>query len=537
LGNKRFSWWVGAAPLLHYNGAMSARGRRILTFWLALAFVGSALPALALAGDKTIVLLDIEGETTPRLRKSLERMVKSQHEIMPGATYRDAARRLRAKKLTPNNVKKVCAYLKVDGVIDGTVSQDDDGYQFIIRVRSAAEGIIEKRIPVRLVEPRLREQVADRLASRLLLAIESLPSVNKDGEDATRVAAARRRKRPEKVDDAEITELTGTPRRKPSKRPSLEDEDRDDRDSDDGDSDENDSDEGTRTAARDDGDGDDGGDEGLDGELDSDAESLTSVGSTPRTTPLLVNLGVSFIGRKLSFSYSGAEGSAPPGFSGTPVPGAYLVGEVYPSAFSDGPRGKLANLGIGLVIDRVIKLNSAVGEEMPVNLATRMWRYGANVRYRHNFDEAANGYSVQASLGFNSAGFAIKKSEAPAGVNVDVPNVNYKYLDVGVGGRVPLIKKLSFLAEAKLLAPLTTGQIQTNSHYGPATVLGFDGEAVFEYQITESLMARAGARLMLVNFSFDGDGALDDRDGNGEDDVSGASDRYLGGFLTAGYWF
>jgi hypothetical protein len=108
---------------------LAVRGRRILTFWLAFAVVLSALPTLAAAGDgKTIVLLGVEGERTPRLKNSLEQMIKTQHEILPGSVYRDAARRLRAQKLTPKNVKKVCAYLKVDGLVDGTVVEDEAGY-------------------------------------------------------------------------------------------------------------------------------------------------------------------------------------------------------------------------------------------------------------------------------------------------------------------------------------------------------------------------------------------------------------------------
>jgi len=221
------------------------------------------------------------------------------------------------------------------------------------------------------------------------------------------------------------------------------------------------------------------------------------------------------------------------------VPGAYLAAELYPSAFSDGERTALADFGIGFVFDRVIKLNATVeGTGMEdVRLGTTMWRYGANLRYRHNFDDGHNGYSVHGSLGFSWAGFGIDKASAPDGVSVDVPNVDYKYVDIGGGGRVPISDKFSVLAEAKFLAPLNTGEIQENDHYGPATVMGFEGEAALEYQFFGSFMARAGVRYMLLDFSFDGDGALDDRDGNGEDDVSGASDRYLGGFLTGGYWF
>jgi hypothetical protein len=539
----------------------AARGRRFLTSWLAFGIVFSSVSAFAGPGDKTIVLLEVEGEQTPRLRRSLERMVKSQqHEILPGTVYRDAARRLRATKLTPNNVKKVCAYLKVDGVLDGTVVQDAEGYRFIVRLRSASSGIIEKKFPLRLVQPHLKEATADQLAARLLLAIDNLPLVDKDGEDATRVAAARKgngaKKRrsaaKDEAEDAEDDELSevkssGKGRRGAAvagksgagaraKKSARQDEDEAELEE------EEEPGEGTadeRVAAQGDEESGDEGEDEVDGSLEDDTDSPAASGSTPRTTALLVNAGVSFIGRKLSFSYSGAAEQGPPGFSGTPVPGAYVVGEVYPAAF-DGKRGALADLGVGFVVDRVIKLNSAVDDGTgmaTVNLGTRMWRYGANLRYRHNFDAAPNGYSVHGSIGYTSAGFSISKGEAPDGVNVDVPNVGYRVIDAGGGGRIPILEKLSFLAEAKFLAPLDTGPIQGNAQYGPATVMGFEGEAAFEYQITPNFMARAGGRLMLISFSFDGDGALDDRDGNGENDVSGASDRYLGGFVTGGYSF
>ncbi|HYU15593.1 MAG TPA: hypothetical protein VEL05_05970, partial [Candidatus Acidoferrum sp.] len=303
----------------------------------------------------------------------------------------------------------------------------------------------------------------------------------------------------------------------------------------------------TRSAAAASGDGDEDEasreeDEGaLDGSVDDEAEVRAPGKTTPRTTPLLVNAGLSFMGRTLSFNYSGSDASqAPPGFAGTPVPGAYVSGEVYPALFG-ASRGALANVGVGFVVDRVIRLNATMddGSGNTVSLPTRMWRYGADLRYRHNFGSAAepNGYSLQASLGYNTAGFAIDRSSAPAGASVDMPNVNYKYVDAGLGGRIPVGDRLSILAEAKFLAPLDTGSIQEAQQYGGASVLGFDTEAVLEYQITGRWIARAGGRLMVLSYSFDGNGALDDRDQNGQLDVTGASDRYLGGFVTGGYCF
>ena len=97
------------------------------------------------ASDKYIVMLDIEGERSPRLKKSISRMVKEQYKVMEGSSYRDAARRLRAEKLTPTNVKKVCGYLEADGVIDGTLVKAAEQYKFILRLRSCQTGAITKK--------------------------------------------------------------------------------------------------------------------------------------------------------------------------------------------------------------------------------------------------------------------------------------------------------------------------------------------------------------------------------------------------------
>jgi len=568
----------------------AVRGRKLLFSWLVFGILLPALPATARAGGKTIVMLDIEGERDDRLSKSVERMVKNGHEILPGSTYRDAARRLRAEKLTPNNVMKVCGYLKVDGVLDGTLVQDDDGYRFIVRLRSAADGVIEKKFPIRLKEPRLTEKIANQLAERLIVSIDNLPAVDKDGDDATRVASARDKRRTGDDDDdaetgrskarksrvAAASAAASGKSRKVKKRRKVglgevePDDDmagadrmagasedkggekagRDDarvahaakkaKDDDDEpvEDDELVEEGGPRRVAMRDGGDDDGegsgGDGDVEGSLDAEAARVNLMG--PRASPFVVDLGISFVGRKLTFDYSGTPDQAPPGYSGTLVPGAYLEAEAYPAGFEAGG-GALADFGIGIVVDRVFSLNSTVEDEgmAAVSLPTRMWHYGANLRYRHNFGEGADGITVHGDVGYNTTGFAIDKGDATGGV--DVPNVNYKYVDVGAGGRIPIAGPLAFLAEAKFLAALKTGAIQTVEQYGPAIVKGFEGEGAIEVQITSSIHARAGGRITQLGYKFDGDGALDDRDGNGENDVSGASDRFLGGFVTAGYSF
>jgi len=610
---------------------MAARGQLFIAF----AVLGGALLPFVrqaeAAKDKHIVLLDIEGERSPRLKKSIARMVKEQYQVMEGSSYRDAARRLRAEKLIPVNVKKVCAYLEVDGVIDGTLVKEDGRYKFTLRLRSAVTGAIAKKIPMYINQPSLSQNMADQLEERLLAAIADLPrsgggtkvkakgrADDDDDEDEdtgfvskkkgkkakqaaddedddeeeeeeaphkmtkaekkkAKAAALAEKKREEKEareeaarearekkerekaekemarkkkkakqdedededDDADDTGAVVSKKGKSKKAAAKEDDDEaDDEDSDDADKDE-DEDEPKRAAMRDAGEQEEDADDASNPDLglEKSAEKPTSA-SGVRTTPLLVNAGMSFVGRNLTFKSSAPADQAPRGYQGKTVPGVYATGELYPMTFA-GAKGALANIGVGFVADRVIKLNSSVSDGMDGTtlLPTKQSRYGVNLRYRHNFGTGPRGVSLLASVGYNKLTFSIDKSGAPDNVIVDVPNTSYTYVDPGLGVRVPLAGALSALVEGKFMAVLGTGEIQQPEQYGAATVTGFDGDLGLEYALGDHFLARAGARLIMLGYSFKGNGELSDRDGNGSADVGGASDRYLGGYLTAGYAF
>jgi hypothetical protein len=607
---------------------MAARGQ----IFLAVAVLGGALLPFVrqaeAASDKYIVLLDIEGERSPRLKKSINRMIKEQYKVMEGSSYKDAARRLRAEKLTPTNVKKVCGYLEVDGVVDGTIVKEDGRYKFTLRLRSAVTGAIAKKIPMFINQPSLSQNMSDQLEERLLAAIADLPRAgggtkiknksnfaaddddedvvpikgkkgkkakgadDEDDEDeedepkkmtkaekraaakkakaealaekkaeekAAREEAAREKKEREKAekemakkkkkarsdddddedDDADEEVASKSKKgKKDSKKAAARDDD-DEADDDEAAVDEDDAedeDEPKRAAMRDAGDDDDDASNPDLGLEKSAAQPSASTGM--RTTPLVVNAGVSFIGRNLSFKSSAPADQQPQGYKGTTVPGVYATGELYPATFA-GVKGVLANVGVGFVADRVIKLNSSVSDGMDGTtlLATKQSRYGANLRYRHNFGDGPRGVSVWGAVGYNRLTFSMDKSAAPEGVIVDVPNVAYSYVDPGLGVRVPVAGALSAAVEGKFLAVLGTGEVQTPEQYGAATVTGFDADAALEYAFSDHFLARAGARLIQIGYSFKGNGVLSDRDANGSADVGGASDRYLGGYVTAGYAF
>jgi hypothetical protein len=630
VASTRFCTLIRQALLLHRVDRMAARGQ----IFLAVAVLGGALLPFVrqaeAASDKYIVLLDIEGERSPRLKKSINRMIKEQYKVMEGSSYKDAARRLRAEKLTPTNVKKVCGYLEVDGVVDGTIVKEDGRYKFTLRLRSAVTGAISKKIPMFINQPSLSQNMSDQLEERLLAAIADLPRAgggtkiknkskfaadedededvvpikgkkgkkakgadDEDDEDeedepkkmtkaekraaekkakaaalaekkaeekAAREEAAREKKEREQAekemakkkkkarsdddedeDDEADEEVASKSKKgkKDSKKAAAAKEDDDEADDDEAAVDEDDAedeDEPKRAAMRDAGDDDDDASNPDLGLEKSAARPSASTGM--RTTPLLVNAGVSFVGRNLTFKSSAPADQQPQGYKGKTVPGVYATGELYPASFA-GVKGVLANVGVGFVADRVIKLNSSVSDGMDGTalLAAKQSRYGANLRYRHNFGDGPRGVSVWGAVGYNRMTFSIDKAAAPENVIVDVPNVAYSYVDPGLGVRVPIAGALSAAVEGKFLAVLGTGEVQTPEQYGAATVTGFDADAALEYAFGDHFLARAGARLIQIGYSFKGNGTLSDRDANGSADVGGASDRYLGGYVTAGYAF
>jgi hypothetical protein len=560
---------------------MAARGRQLL-FCAALTGLLVALGPRVASADKYIVVLDIEGERTPRLKKALTRMVKAHHEAMDGSVYRRAARRLRKQKLTPTNVKKVCDYLKADGIIDGTLVKDDGRYRFTIRLRSGRTGAISKKIPMYINTPSLSENMAVQLEERLVAAIDALPRVSGRDDDLEdeeefvarkkvdkkaerkrleekrlaakekrleqkRKAEEDKRRREEEKAEARRKKQDAEDRGKASKRRAareeedLDDEEGDDFDDEEGDQAFDDEDPRPKRAAMKDA----GDDEEEDDDPDDDDPDATvgksarpSGPTSPRTTPVLVHAGLSVTGRKLSFRYAGDEANRPLGYKGSPVPGIYAEGELYPLAFG-GKRGALANIGIGFMIDRVLRLSSAVADGMggTAQLATTQARYGGSLLYRWNFGSGPDGISVTPSLGYSKLAFLIDKAAAPDGVVVDVPNVSYTFAEVGAAIRVPIAGPVAGILEAKFLAVLDTGEIQQPTQYGAATVTGVDADGGLEMRFGQHFLARAGARLLLMGYDFKGTGEMADRDANGEIDVGGAADRYLGGYMTAGYIF
>ncbi len=242
------------------------------------------------------------------------------------------------------------------------------------------------------------------------------------------------------------------------------------------------------------------------------------------------HLGMSFIGRTLQFSLNDlAPGDFTPyGYDGSLASGVAIDGEVYPLG-SLGNR-YIAGIGIGLSFDRTLALKSTQDGMEEFDSVQMAW--GAGLRYAYELGDKPDEMTVRARVGYNSLGHSIDFGDM-----VYVPDVNYAYVDVGAGFRMMVIPKLAAAADVRYLVVLSTGTFAEADNYGGTSAWGLDFDLGADYEVIPNVLVRAGVRYTRMSLSFDGTGALTQVGGVGEQYVDGASDTFLGAYLTGGYRF
>jgi hypothetical protein len=276
---------------------------------------------------------------------------------------------------------------------------------------------------------------------------------------------------------------------------------------------------------------DDGNPAEADAEADTDPPLEAAAALSPGERAVDAVVGLSVTMRRMSFAVTQALRATPPGYKGIPVAGAVIDATVYPLALGHTRGDQLKNLGIELIYDRVLKLSSQDPMTKKV-YSTVEQRFALHAVFRHTLGHGATPPVVLGTLGFVRQSFNILGE-------VDIPDVKYSILAPGAGIRFPLSAKLTLGADAKLLAILGTGQIGDPDKYGAASVLGFEGSAGADYQITPRIFARAALRIETIGFTFKGTGEQTNRrDGMPmSQDVFGARDTYFGGTATVGYLY
>jgi hypothetical protein len=207
------------------------------------------------------------------------------------------------------------------------------------------------------------------------------------------------------------------------------------------------------------------------------------------TTPFVVGLGLDLGGRRFTYSDPISTNLRPYDVIGAPMPS--LWGEVYPFARTHVP--VLRDLGFTLAYARAVGLDSATEKGAPVG--TSWDRFGAGLRVRLRTGGPAAPVVALAG-GFGAIRFLF---DAPPSLARQLPNVHYRFLRVGVDGRIPFWR-LALLADASYLGSVVSGEI--HDRFRDPSVGGVELGAGLAVRLAAGFEARLGARYTRWFYAF-----------------------------------
>jgi hypothetical protein len=174
-----------------------------------------------------------------------------------------------------------------------------------------------------------------------------------------------------------------------------------------------------------------------------------------------------------------------------------------------------------------------------VDLDTVHVRLDAGLMWRFFLGSAKDRPMLVLMAGYDRLLFAVDETDAPDGVVVDMPDVDYSSAGGGLSLRLPLGAKVATTLAARFLYVLDAGEMSEQDSFGDSTSLGFDAGLDLELRLAERVWLRLGGGVQYFHHSLDGTGAQSNlRDGNAATvDVKGLDDFYFGGRATTGFVF
>lgn len=521
-------------------------------FILVALVIGLLVPATAAhaGGKKRVVVLELEGPKAEKFHADLVKLLKKNHTVIPVDKWNGTAEELDAASSNEKDLKKVAKKLKIDAIVTGKVQKRRDEYILQLRIRAGKSGAtVGNSVEVKSEEARLDGTASSDLKDELIPVIDSVGS-NRGGDDEGDDEEKPSKKKKDKdegdsedeekpakkgfsrkQDDEEETAALKT--KKDSRNDSKKDEDEEEsplpkakkssKKSDDEGDDEDKPKKKKKVAKRDDGEEEEGVEESSEEGGMEGAEALR-----PGERAIDAVLGLSFNARRMAFTYESGLGNTPKPYKGVPVAGVLIDATVYPLAVGHKRKDMLKNLGINVMYDKVIKIQSKQGT---TTLPTSQSHYAFGASFRYPLGKA----TVGARLRYGRQAFTIGSA---GNVTSEMPNVNYTIVDPAVFLAYEVSPKLTLNVNLGYMAFLNAGAIQKNDAYGAATITGFEGELGGDYSLTKNIFVRAAFRFETIGFKFKGTGAMSTmRDTDAEQDVFGARDNYIGGAVTAGYLY
>ncbi len=568
----------------------TSRSTASTSSWLAIVVVLCSFASAADAGRKRVVVLDFEGPKGEKFHDGVVALVKAHHTVIPTEKWVSTADELDAAKSTDKNIKKVAKKLKIDAIVTGKIEKRRDEYIITIKLRGA-DGEIVNNVNTKSESAKVDGGATRDLNAELVTAIDQIEKPSGGGGDDDDAKPVKKPAKKKAADDADDDDAK--PAKKVVKKPASNDDDDDDakpakksftkktsevadddddakpkpvkkviakKTSDDDDDakpakkvakktsdDDDDAKPAKKKKATDDSDDDEKpkkkvakSDDDSEGETDKtegdDADSAAAALS-PGNRALDLRAGLSFMARRMAFTYSADLGSkAPPGYKGVPTPGLYVDAELFPGAISHKGEGIAKDVGVTVMVDKALLLSSQVTPPggAATKLSTSMMAYAIGVVYRHAFGSDASAPVFEGNLRYGGQSFSISPTATVTSAIIDVPDVSYSMVEPSIGIKYPAMPKLTVDATIGVQAVLGAGAITTMAEYGDASVFGISGELGGEYMVAKNLFVGAAFRFNTIAYTFKGTGTETMR-GETAQEVFGARDTYIGGAITAGY--
>ncbi len=520
---------------------------------LAVIAIGAAVaPKAADAGR--IVVLSVKGDDTGELEELLADAIDDTHSVVASQAFERAARREGIDdEESAAGIAKVLRTLEADLLLDAIMTREDGGYLLSISVRGK-NGKVKKKMSVSLDAPRLGPKGKKKVARQLLAVVDQVigtagkgakpaPGDTEDaeGDEAPVVAKAKgkaakgkgKAKPGSRADDDEDADAADEAPAKVRNR----DRGRDDEDDPLGT--EGDDEEGAAAA-----DGDEAAD-AADAERDDRAAASDEAeprvrrrarsGRELRRAGVLLEVGSTAMSRRLTFDTQDDFQQAPNGYRGAPVPAGHLVVEAFPIALLK-PQHVAGGIGVFFEYDRVISLTTRTSEAMNVAMPTRQMRWVVGGKLRYAFGSKANRPSIALGVGYGRRAFIVDRGGLPDGTALDLPDVDYRLYEPSLMLRVPLgTERLALAAVGKGMLFQSAGAIQDQREYGAAKITGFEAEGIIDVAITSMVLLRLRGSYCLIGYDFTGNGnQTNNRDGDPDQDVGGAADRWISGSASLG---
>ncbi|HEV7556262.1 MAG TPA: hypothetical protein VGO00_12430 [Kofleriaceae bacterium] len=462
---------------------------------------------------KRVVVLEFEGKHADKFHESVEMLVGKHHEVVPVDKWNETATNIAADGKLPERIRKIAKKLHVDAVITGKVEKKDGKYTIKLKLRDGKTGdVVGSPLEVTDDDTKLDKAAKKEIRESIIVGIDGL-----GGKEVVAEADPPPKKHdlvkdhPETGADAvgDKTAKVDPPPEDPPKHHKKK----------------------KVTDATDPAPEPTGGDVTAKPEAKVAGDSIS-----PGERAVDVALGMSFVARRLNFTSTLSPGLAPPGYSQTvPVPGALIDATIYPLAFGHSKTDITKNIGINVLFDQVIHINSQLKniDQSTTKLQTTEGNYAFGGVIRFPFGSAM---TITGMARYGRQSFSIAH---PTGVNVDLPSTAYSMVEGE--GKIQYVFSPQITIDARLgvLVVLNAGNIADPDQYGKATGFGFETEIGADYLLTKSVFARASVRAETLGLSFNGSGTktyMRDNDPT-TIDVTAARDTYFGATLAVGYLY